>query len=157
MVNGLPLPETLVALMRCGNWVHPGEDRLRDVIPFLADPVVFLESPEAMAFQSRGHLADDPRSSAIFHEIRGRRIAEPVELPWLDVDLSVFIAINKYPGDDVGIALDYRAGIAGPRVVASAWGSRSSFWGSRSICLWREVAPTFRCFAQRLELSCSGG
>ncbi len=49
VANGLPMPEHLVALIREGRWVHPGEARLREVIPFLVDPVDFLRTPEAMA------------------------------------------------------------------------------------------------------------
>jgi hypothetical protein len=41
-VNGLPLPELLVVLIRDPHWVHPGEARLREVIPFLVDSVDFL-------------------------------------------------------------------------------------------------------------------
>jgi hypothetical protein len=37
-VNGLLLPELLVVLIRDGHWVHPGEARLREVIPFLVAP-----------------------------------------------------------------------------------------------------------------------
>jgi hypothetical protein len=149
-VNGLPLPRLLVALLRHGTWLHPGEDRLREVIPFLVDPVVFLHSPEAMAFESRGRLADDPRSSAIFHEIRGDRASVPIELPWLDANRCIFVAVNKVPGDDVGIALDYRTGLADPQVVASDWVSGSG-------CLWREVASTFSSFVERLGLCGQGG
>src|SRR5262245_12689638 len=103
-VNDLPLPEALVALIQNGWWVHPGEDRLRQVIPFLVDPVVFLRSPEAMARESKGLLADDPRWGATFHILRGDRRTEPIELPWLDADRSIVIAVCKWPGDDVGIA-----------------------------------------------------
>src|SRR5262245_27812504 len=115
MVNGLPLPELLVTLIRDGRWAHPGDARLRDVIPFLVDPVDFLKSPEQMAFESSGHLADDPQLSAVFHMVRGGRAAGPVELPWLDADRSFFVAVNRVPGDDVGIALDFRTDMDDPR------------------------------------------
>ena len=103
-VNGLLMPELLVAMIRDGRWVHPGDARLREVMPFLVDPVDFLRSPEAMAFESSGHLADDPQLSARFHLVRGSRVVEPVELPWLDADRSFFVAVNRWPGDDVAIA-----------------------------------------------------
>lgn len=144
-VNGWPLPELLVELMRDGRWVHPGDARLREVIPFLVDPVVFLNTLEAMTFESRGHLADDPQSSDVFHEVRRSRVPEPVELPWLDADRAVFVAINRWPGDDVGIAMDYRTDAGDPRVVASDWGSGQG-------CVWREVAPTFSSFVRLLGL-----
>jgi hypothetical protein len=144
-VNGLPLPELLVALIREGRWVHPGDIRLRELIPFLIDPVDFLRSPEAMARESSWHLADDPRMSALFHAVRGGRVAEPVVLPWLDADRSFFVAVNRWPGDDVGIALDYRTSAVDPRVVAGDWGSGQG-------CVWREVAPMFSIFVRLLGL-----
>jgi hypothetical protein len=144
-VNGLLMPELLAALIRDGHWVHPGDVRLREMIPFLVDPVDFLRTPEAMTSESGGQLADDPRLSAVFHVVRGSRLVEPVELPWLDVDRSFFVAVNRWPGDDVGIALDYRTDVLDPRVV-------SSDWGSGRACVWREVAPTFSGFVLSLGL-----
>jgi hypothetical protein len=144
-INGLLMPELLVALIQDGHWVHPGDDRLREVIPFLVDPIDFLHTPEAMARESSGHLADDPQLSAIFHTVRGSRVVKPVELPWLDVDRSFFVAVNRWPGDDVGIALDYRTDELDPRVVASDWGSGQT-------CVWHEVASTFSGFVRLLGL-----
>jgi hypothetical protein len=147
MVNGLPMPELLVGLIRQGRWVHPGDAQLRELIPFLLDPVDFLTSPKVMAWESSGHLADNPEDSAVFHTVRGSRVAEPVELPWLDADLSFFVAVNRQPGDDVAIALDYRTSMADPRVVASDWGTGQTH-------VWREVAPTFSGFVRLLGLGC---
>jgi len=144
-VNGWPLPELLIALIRDGHWVHPGDARLRELIPFMVDPVVFLSTPERMAFESVGRLADDPQLSALFQIARGCRVAEPVELPWLDADRSLFVAVCRWPGDDVGIALDYRTDALDPRVVVSDWGSGQA-------CMWREVAPTFSGFVRLLGL-----
>jgi len=144
-VNGLLMPELLVALIRDGHWSHPGDARLREVIPFLVDPVDFLRTPEAMAFESSGHLADDPRLSDVFHMVRGSRVVDPVELPWLDADRAFFVAVNRWPSDDVGIALDYRTDGLDPRVVAGDWGSGQA-------CVWREVAPTFSGFVRLLGL-----
>ena len=146
-VNGLLIPDLLVALIRRCQWVHLGDARLRELIPFLVDPVDFLTAPEAMARESSWHLADDPRLSAVFHLVRGGRVPEPVELPWLDADRAFFVAVNRWPGDDVGIALDYRTGSDDPRVIAGDWGS-----GQR--CVWREVAATFSGFVRLLGLEC---
>jgi hypothetical protein len=147
-VNGLLMPELLVALIRDGHWVHPGDARLREVIPFLVDPVDFLRKPEAMASESSGRLADDSRLSAVFHMVRGSRVVESVELPWLDVDRSFFVAVDRWPGDDVGIAPDYRIDVVDPRVVAGDWGSAQA-------CVWREVAPTFSGLVRLLGLGWS--
>jgi hypothetical protein len=77
--------------------------------------------------------------------VRGSRLRERVELLWLDADRSLFVAVNRRPGDDVGIALDYRTNVLDPRVVASDWGSGQA-------CVWREVAPTFSDFVRILGL-----
>ena len=66
-------------------------------------------------------------------------------LPWLDPKKAVFIAVNRMPGDDVAIALDYRTGPTTPRVVASRWDDTGSSWF--------EVAPTFGEFCALIGLS----
>ena len=87
-----------------------------------------------------------PRLATLLHTERGSRVARPLELPWLDVELAFLVAVNRVPGDDVGIALDYRTDRGDPRVVASDWGS-----GRR--CVWREVTTTFTDFVRVLGLS----
>ena len=146
-VNGLPLPDLLVSLIQNGRWVHPGDDQLRETIPFFGEPVDFLQSVESMQGESSGFLADDPAMSTVFHEVRGSKTIGPVELPWLDVELAVFIAVNRFPGDDIGIALDYRTESNDPRVVANDWGANRG-------CIWREAAPSFSTFVQSLRPGC---
>lgn len=106
--------------------------------------MTFLKTVEAMRFQSGG-LADLPTIASVFHEARGSESSEPVSLPWLDVEMAVFVAVNQIPGDDLGIALDYRTGAMDPRVVANDWGDRTG-------CVWREVAPSFSEFVRLLGL-----
>jgi hypothetical protein len=144
-VNGLPLPCLLVSLMATGFWRHPGDEALQAVIPFLEGPVDLLPI-EAMHLESNGTLADFALSSAIFRQRRGSSSAIPIELPWLDVDKSVFIAANRIHGGDLGIALDYRTRLDDPRVVASEWLPPGAG------CIWREVAGTFTDFVQRLGM-----
>jgi len=69
----------------------------------------------------------------------------PRPVPWLNADRAKFIAVNRVPGDDVAIALDYRADTNEPRVVASHLRGGSS-------CEWFEVAATFEAFARLLGL-----
>ena len=59
------------------------------------------------------------------------------------------MAVNRWPGDDVGIALDYRTGFDDHRVVAGDWGSGNS-------CKWRGVAPTFSAIVRLLGLDSPG-
>jgi hypothetical protein len=143
-VNGLPLPPLLASLMAQGRWRHPGDHVIGALIPFLHGPVDFL-SIEGMRRESTGGLADIPRAAAAFHMARGSRSAAPVELPWLDVEQAVVIAVNRVHGDDLAIALDYRTNREDSRVVASLWLPKPG-----DGCVWFPVAATFREFAQAL-------
>jgi hypothetical protein len=149
-VNGMPPPDLLVTLIRAGRWKHPGHASLREVIPFLVDPVDFLTSLEAMSRDSSGKVADDAKLAVVFHEVRGRHAAERVELPWRDVDRSFFVAVNRFAGDDAGIALDFRTSANHRRVIANDWASGRA-------CVWREVAPRFSQFAEALGLGAQTG
>jgi hypothetical protein len=147
-VRGLVLPGLLVQLLADGRWRHPGEEKLYEVMPWFEDPLIFLKNADHMASESRSldMFAADERSSELFRNVRGSDAVGPVELPWLDVELAVLIAVNKMPGDDVAIALDYRTDQADPRVVAS------DFWTDPSQCAWRTVSPTFSAFTSALGL-----
>jgi hypothetical protein len=138
-VCGLPLPKLLLELINSGHWKHPGDDVILAALPFLKDPVVFLNSPRTAYL-----MAANETSSAIFHEYRGSKEDEK-PLPWLDVEASHLIAINKNIGDDVAIALDYRSNPDDPRVLASDWHSGPG-------CFWREVSPSFTEFVKLLGI-----
>ncbi|GLV85384.1 hypothetical protein Slala03_50730 [Streptomyces lavendulae subsp. lavendulae] len=83
---------------------------------------------------------------ALFREIRGSSQQGAVELPWLDVEQAVLVAVNRRAGDDVALALEYRTNPSDPRVVGS------DFWTDPRRCEWRLVTPTFSAFAQALGL-----
>ncbi|WP_346125615.1 hypothetical protein [Micromonospora coerulea] len=129
----------LVTLLEQGLWRHPGAQVLQDVMPWFQDPLMFPGSLDRMRFEngSMDLFADDAPLSQLFRVTRGSRADRPVDLPWLDAERAVFIAVNRDPGDDVALALDYRTDLADPRVVAS------DFWTNPSQCSWRLVAPTF--------------
>jgi hypothetical protein len=137
----------LAGLMATGRWQHPGDDVLRAALPWLEEPVNFLSRTDRMELESAplDSEADDLRSSHYFHVTRGS-VAAPVWLPWLDVELAVLIAVNREPGADIAIALDYRNDARAPAVVASdAWTYPNAYF-------WRPVAPTFEAFAAMLHL-----
>jgi hypothetical protein len=144
VVNRLPLPPLLVELMRTGRWQHPGDEAIKRAVPFF-DAEVDLLSIDEMRRESRGKLADSPKLSTFFREVRHHAAPEPNELPWRDVDRSVLIAVNRIAGEDIAIALDYRTNMEDPRVIATDWTQRGG-------CFWREVAPTFTRFATLLGL-----
>ncbi|GHI83399.1 hypothetical protein [Streptomyces xanthophaeus] len=150
-VRGLALPAELTALLRQGRWRHPGDAKMAELAPWFEDPLHFLTSAEQMTSESRSMdmFADDPLSSKLFREVRGSssgQAGRPVELPWLDIDQAVLIAVNRVPGDDVALALDYRTDPLDPRVVGS------DFWTDPRRCAWRPLAPTFTAFAEALGL-----
>ncbi|GAA4842559.1 hypothetical protein [Kitasatospora terrestris] len=150
--RGLELPPLLVHLIEDGHWHHPGDDELRRAVPWFEEPVDFLGSAESMERESRSldAFADDP-SLAFFRETRGSTAHAPVELPWLDVERAVLIAVCRVPGADVALALDYRTSPTDPRVVGS------DFWTDPRLCAWRTAAPTFTAFAAALGLPGTGG
>ncbi|MFJ8104223.1 hypothetical protein [Streptomyces sp. NPDC096132] len=148
MVRGHALPARLASLLAQGRWRHPGDTELARLVPWFEDPLDFLPSTDQMTRESRSldMFADDPRSSELFREVRGSERQGPVELPWLDADLAILIAVNRRPGDDVALALDYRTDPADPRVVGS------DFWTNPRQCEWRTVMPTFSAFADALGI-----
>jgi hypothetical protein len=141
-INGLPLPSLLIEMLRSGRWLHPGDEALKRLIPFLDDPISFLQDVETMRRESPKHFAGDLAMARTFQFVDNP--AEGSDLPWLDVHRAVFIAVNRVPGDDVAIALDYRTDLANPRVIASDWDDE------KGVCRWREVAPSFSAFVERL-------
>lgn len=141
-INGLPLPSLLIEMLHSGRWLHPGDEALKRLIPFLNEPIIFLKSVESMRRESPKHFAGDLAMARTFRFVDNPN--EASDLPWLDVHRAVFIAVNRVPGDDVAIALDYRTDATIPRIVASDWGD------GKTGCRWREVAPSFAAFVARL-------
>jgi hypothetical protein len=146
-IRGLVVPAQLVHLVDTRRWKHPGELVLARVVPWFADPLDFLADTHDMELQSRSldRLADDEDSAPLFHLTRSRRRG-PVELPWLDVDNAILIAICRHAGDDTAIALDYRGDPANPRVVGS------DIWTVHNEYHWRTIAGTFSAFVDALGL-----
>lgn len=148
-VRGLLLPALLIELLASGHWRHPGDKALHRIMPWFKDPLDFLTDVDQIRRESRSldYLTEDDATARLFRQARGSIAASPVELPWLDVELAVLIAVNRIPGDDVAIALDYRTSSSDPRVVAS------DFWTDPRQCVWRTIAPTFSAFTTALNLT----
>jgi hypothetical protein len=147
-VRGLPLPPLLIALLEQKRWRHPGDELLQSLIPYLREPVDFLLSLEKIDFESdKLSWCDDHKLSQLFHITCGSRFSTPIHLPWLDIEKAFFIAVNRVPGDDIAIALDYRTDVYDPRVVAS------DLWSIPGRYVWQEVTPTFSQFVARLGLN----
>ncbi|MEV7682786.1 hypothetical protein AB0O64_30180 [Streptomyces sp. NPDC088341] len=138
-VRGLALPAQLTSLIDRDLWRHPGDAVLTEAIPWFEDPLAFVKNSEQMTFASRSldMFADDPHS-AFFSVGRGSRAVAPLELPWLDADQAVLIAITRNPGDDGALALDYRTDPSNPRIVGSDFWTNppSVSMEGRSTCLF---------------------
>jgi hypothetical protein len=141
----LPLPQLLIELVRQNRWRHLGDNKMREVVPFIQDPLVFPDCIESMFANSRALMSDDQDEDETFSEYRGSKVSER-DLPWIDVERMVFIIYNKWPGDDVGIGLDYRTGTEKPRIVGGDWHAGSGL-------IYREISTTFDEFAGRLGLT----
>jgi len=140
----LPLPTKLIEMLESGKWVHPGNSIMQEKIPFIRDPVVFLNSKDSMLCHSVPLMGPEEIENERFSEYRGSAIGKR-DLPWIDVEQTLVIICNQWPGDDVGIALDYRVEIDTPRVVGGDWHSETHL-------VYREIAPTFDRFVDLLGL-----
>ena len=148
IVTRLPLPPLLIELIESGRWQKPSNKKLQSVIPFLKEPVDFVKfwSPDnTWVFDPYINLANDPKTSNLFQEYLGSR-GDERDLPWLDAEKSIMIAVNREHGADLGIALDYRTDFNDPRVVASDW------WTEEHQCNWRLVEERFSIFVEKLQL-----
>jgi len=145
IMKQLLLPPLLVELMNTNRWKQPSDETIKQAIPFLQEPVDFLVDADTMQRESMGFLADTPDMSELFHEYRGSKVFAR-ELPWLDVDYALFIAVNRIAGSDIGISLDYRSSVEDPRVVASDW------WSGDQKHYWREVDSRFSDFVKKLGI-----
>ena len=108
-------------------------------MPWFEDPLTFMADLRDMRFQNNAldSISDDRSINGLFRMDRSSRLDHPLELPWLDVDKAVLIAVNERAGDDVALALDYRTDTADPRIVAS------DIWTDPTQYCWRIVRPTF--------------
>jgi hypothetical protein len=147
-VRGLVMPWALTDLLARGRWKHPGDAVVRTDLPWFDAPLMFLTTVEHMRRESRSldMFADDERMSQLFRVKRSSTSDAAIELPWLDPEQAFLIAVNRIPGDDVAVALDYRDSAIDPCVIAR------DFWSDPQQCAWRVVAPTFLPWAATLGL-----
>lgn len=139
LINGLPLPRELLALMEAGRWRaptdHSGVDRL-----FPENGGLCLYSPEMMESETQalfGPYLDGPVWQGV---------PDPDNPPGdIDPRLAVFVADLGH-GFDQPIALDYRVSRDRPRVIALRWSER----GEQN--RWVFVASDIKAFAELVEL-----
>lgn len=133
------MPALLDRMLADGSWRHPGRSALERVMPWFADPLDFLPDAASMRTRTRAfdQLVADPVTARLFRLARG-----PADLPWLDVDRALMVAVAP-AGDDTAVVLDLRTDPADPRVVAS------DLWPGPG---WRVVSDTFSAFVADLGL-----
>ncbi|TQJ22477.1 hypothetical protein FBZ33_2730 [Micromonospora sp. A202] len=145
-VNGLPLPGPLIRLLNSGRWRHPGDRALRQLIPWLDDPLDFMTTIDELCLHNR-LIAQLDAGTMQFFQIRRGGAGQPIAMPWLDLDQAVFIAECRYAGDDIAVALDYRTSPIDPRVLATDTATLAQQHLS-----WRQVTPTLSQFIDALHL-----
>lgn len=146
VVNGLSLPDALVALLEATRWRRPGDvDRLC-VLTGLHDAGDLLFCDLASMSRNTEQLVTElDRDAALFGLASSRRSGEPVaDRSVLDVDQCVVVACTS--GDGL-ICLDYRADRERPAVVVSDWGA-----GAQGQVAWRTVALGIEQFAEAAGL-----
>ncbi len=128
--------------MSNGTWIHPGHEKLQKVVPFITDPLVFLNSYQTMLFESSFSYVEE--EDELFFVYKGS-VVEPRELPWVDSEKILLIAVNENLGDDVAIGLDYRTGENSPIVVGTHWLN-----GDKG-CEWEIISDSISDFLHSLE------
>jgi hypothetical protein len=134
VINGLPLPGDLLALIEGGRWIaapdHSKVDRL-----FGENGGLFCYSVELMESETRTLF--DPQLAPAWLGV------PDADDPPGDIDphLAVFVADLGH-GFDQPIALDYRVSRDRPRVITYRWGKE----GGRN--RWVLVAPDIKAFAE---------
>src|SRR6185312_14115493 len=118
------IPDALLRLIETGQWRHPGDEALRSIVPFVHEPLDFLCSIESIQAQSASIRSSSLEGLGIVNSSSARS-GDPL---LLNADRALLIAINRHRGDDVAIALDFRANATEPRVVASAWEPGRCIW-----------------------------
>lgn len=137
------VPTLLLNLLQSAQWQHPGDEVLVRLIPLLEDPVDFRQRVPGCTVAEDFHDSFELKDWENFRLYRSGEPERP--LPWLNADQAVFIAVNRFPGDDVGIALDYRQSEDNPKVVAS-------YWRENKHLEWFEVASSFEAFVKLLGI-----
>ncbi|QKW39561.1 hypothetical protein HUT06_40635 [Actinomadura sp. NAK00032] len=148
------MPALLVEMLDDGRWHHPGQQALDRVVPWRDEPVQLFTTIGQMEQETAGlsRETEDDELARMFWVARRSAQAEPVELPWLDIDRALLIGGARY-SDCIAIALDYRPDAEDPQVVVFGEEMVDLHQGNRWPRGWRVVAPTFPAFVAALNLS----
>ncbi|MEU6143510.1 hypothetical protein ABZ848_24560 [Streptomyces sp. NPDC047081] len=126
VIGGLPVPPSLLSLIRSGRWVSPGDEILLDI---------FNEEPVQPCFYGEAMLIGENRAWHTDPEIAG-----PPQ-PLVEGSLGIFAERSLVIADlgpSMPIVLDYRESLTSPRVLYL-----------RGLA-WVLIATTFEELARRL-------
>jgi hypothetical protein len=142
-VSDLPLPALLVEMIEARRWKAPRNlNRLAEIAGFKKARKLDFMKPEQMQRETDALIALYEQG---FAEKYGLLLSEegktaPDDPTRVDVRLVVVIANNW---DEEGICLDYRPGLAKPRVMAGMWPDDED-----ALMHWRVIARDFPEFVE---------
>jgi len=146
-IADLPLPDLLVELIETRRWKTPREvARLAELAGFKKPRRLDFMKPEQMRRETDALVALYEQGYAETYNLLRSTPGQsaPDDPGRVDVRLLVVIANNW---DEEGICLDYRPGLAHPRVVAGMWPDEED-----SPMRWRVIAADFPAFAELIGL-----
>lgn len=99
-LHQLPFPPLLEELVNSKRWVHPGEQTIRKIFPHIEDELYFPSTKDDMMWQSLCLFSLCSSGECLqFSEYLGS-IHPERELPWIDIELVIFIIVGRYAGSD---------------------------------------------------------
>ena len=134
------LPTLLTQMIEDRTWNQDIDPIVRDLYPTIEDPLMILTSEESIRHTSKIYPTSK-KEHASAHEYYGTHTTQR-DLPWIDMEKLLFIAVSYEFGGDEAIALDYRNSSDSPSVVASSW--------TDNVCSWIQIAPSFDHLANKI-------
>lgn len=127
-INNLEVPFQLINLIEKDMDLY-NLGRICNFFSFINYPVKFFDEVTTIIKLSAYDFFVNEKFWAIKNGLK-----EEIMFPFLDIKKSLIIGGNKYPGDDLLIALDYRGNANQPSVVAT------DFSHAEKHCYWRVIA-----------------
>ena len=146
-IADLPLPDLLVELIDTRRWKTPrGVARLGELAGFHKPRRLEFMKPSQMQRETDALIAlFDQGYAETYNLLRSQpNQSTPDDPRRMDVRQLVVIANNW---DEEGICLDYRPGLAHPRVVAGMWPDDKD-----APMRWQVIAADFPAFAELIGL-----
>ena len=145
MKNEPHIPQTLLKLIEDGTWVQPSDEKIEQIAPcFRGEELDFCLTKESIIHNSNHELVNGEVIDNYFREYTGSKHNPENSSKWRDVEKSIVIAVNRHPGDDIAIALDYRQSKDDPKVIGSDWTD------DENGIQWKIISNTMTQFLEKL-------